>query len=315
MDIYSIGEMVIDFIPGQGEGEYIRNAGGAPANVAIAVAHNGLEAGMCCKVGDDDFGRFLISTLKNEKVEVLCEELCGEATTTMAFVSLKEGGERSFTFARKPGADMFLRKEDVKEADIERTTVVHAGSCSLSAETVASATKRAMELAHGLGKIVSFDINYRDLMWNGEKSKCAAAVSELLPLIDLLKVSEEEIDMVGGEESLAKLVAEGKLAVAIETLGSKGAKLFFGGKVLSVEGIKAKAIDATGAGDAFWGGFLSSLLIQGVKNVSDIDEAKLLYAMKYGNVSGALCVQKKGAIASLPTRKEIETILENESHE
>ena len=86
MDIYSIGEMVIDFIPGEKEGEYIRNAGGAPANVAIAAARNGLEAGMCCKVGDDDFGRFLVDTLKKEHVKVISDNLCEEAITTMAFV-------------------------------------------------------------------------------------------------------------------------------------------------------------------------------------------------------------------------------------
>lgn len=68
MDIYSIGEMVIDFIPGSEPGSYIRNAGGAPANVAIAVAKNGLEAGMCCSVGDDDFGVFLMDTLAAHSV-------------------------------------------------------------------------------------------------------------------------------------------------------------------------------------------------------------------------------------------------------
>lgn len=66
MDIYSIGEMVIDFIPGEEKGSYIRNAGGAPANVAIAAARNGLETGMCCKVSEDDFGKFLMETLKKK---------------------------------------------------------------------------------------------------------------------------------------------------------------------------------------------------------------------------------------------------------
>ena len=107
-----------------------RNAGGAPANVAIAAARNGLEAGMCCKVGDDDFGRFLVDTLKKEHVKVISDNLCEEAITTMAFVSLAENGERTFTFARKPGADMFLRTTDVKEKDIDDSTIIHAGSCS-----------------------------------------------------------------------------------------------------------------------------------------------------------------------------------------
>ena len=309
MDIYSIGEMVIDFIPGEKEGEYIRNAGGAPANVAIAAARNGLETGMCCKVGNDDFGRFLMDTLRKEWIKVICDNLCEEAITTMAFVTLAENGERTFTFARKPGADMFLRTSDVKEQDIEDAVIVHAGSCSLSAEPVADATRKALQYGHQKEKIVSFDINYRNLMWKDEKEKCAKAVHEILPYVDILKISEEEVDMVGGEENLSNLMEENKLTTVVLTLGSEGAKVFFKNKVISVKGKKVKAVDATGAGDAFWGGFLSSLRIQGVEKVSDITEEILSKAMEYGNYSGALCVQKKGAISSLPTREEIEKLI------
>ena len=94
MDIITVGEMVIDFIPGTEEGSYIRNPGGAPANVAIAAARNGLSAGIFCKVGDDAFGRFLIRTLEDNKVTPLSPQLCGEAVTTMAFVSLTPGRAR-----------------------------------------------------------------------------------------------------------------------------------------------------------------------------------------------------------------------------
>lgn len=313
MDIYSIGEMVIDFIPGEEKGSYIRNAGGAPANVAIAAARNGLETGMCCKVGEDDFGKFLMETLKKEGVRVMCRKRCEEATTTMAFVSLKDDGERTFTFARKPGADMFLKEFEVQEEDIAASRVVHAGSCSLSAEPVASATRKALRLGHEMGKLVSFDINYRNLMWKDDKASCAKAVDEILSFVDILKISEEEVDMVGGEENIENLMKEKNLTAVILTLGSKGAQVFFGNSIFTVGGRTVKAVDATGAGDAFWGGFLSSLLLQGVTRPEEITEPILRKAMEYGNISGALCVQKKGAISSLPTREEIEEIIRSES--
>lgn len=313
MDLYSIGEMVIDFIPGEKDGEYIRNPGGAPANVAIAVARNGLDAGMCCKVGEDDFGHFLMDTLKKEGVKVICANLCEKAITTMAFVTLTESGERSFTFARKPGADMFLQPEEVKAEDIENAKIIHAGSCSLSAEPVAEATRKALRCGHEQGKIVSFDINYRNLMWNDEKEACAKAVRELLPYIDILKISEEEVDMVGGEENLNVIMKENALTAVVLTLGSKGAKVFYQDSSFSIEGKKVNAVDATGAGDAFWGGFLSSLLIQGIDKTEQITEEALRKAMQYGNYSGALCVQKKGAISSLPTREEIEELIRREA--
>ena len=313
MDIYSIGEMVIDFIPGEEANSFIRNAGGAPANVAIAAARNGLDAGMCCKVGEDDFGRFLIATLKREGVKVMCEKLCEEATTTMAFVSLGADGERSFTFARKPGADMFLKEFEVLEEDIATTRVVHAGSCSLSAEPVAEATRKALRLGHEMGKLVSFDINYRNLMWRDDKESCTKAVDKILSYVDLLKISEEEADMVGGEAHILSLMKEKKITAVILTLGEKGAKVFFDGNCFSVDGRKVNAVDATGAGDAFWGGFLSSMLIQGVTKPEEITEKILRKAMEYGNISGALCVQKKGAISSLPTREEVEMMMRRET--
>lgn len=311
-DLYSIGEMVIDFIPGSEAASYIRKAGGAPANVAIAMAKNGLRASMCCKVGNDGFGRFLMDTLAEYNVSAACRELCDEAVTTMAFVTLKEDGEREFTFARKPGADMMLKESDVREADIQDTVMVHAGSCSLSAQPVASATVKAMRVAHENGKLVSFDVNYRNLMWNDNASACVEAVLAVLKYVDLLKISEEEIDMLGGEEAIPQLMEREGIALVIETLGSDGAQAWFHGEKIRIPGRKVKAIDATGAGDAFWGAFLSKLRISGVEKGEDLTAEVIREALEYGNVSGCICVQTKGAIASIPTRAMIEAYLKAE---
>ena len=254
-DVYSIGEMVIDFIPGEEEASYIRKAGGAPTNVAIAVVKNGLTASMCCKVGDDEFGRFLMRTLEEYHVTPACPELCREAITTMAFVSLAEDGERVFTFARKPGADMFLAEDDVREEDIENSVIIHAGSCSLSARPVADATVKALRLGHEKGKIVSFDVNYRNLMWEDDVAACSAAVKEILPYVDFLKISEEEVEMMGGGDHLPKLMRENGIALLVRTLGADGVQAYFRDEIIRVPGHKVKAVDATGAGDAFWARF------------------------------------------------------------
>lgn len=312
MDVYSLGEMVIDFIPGREPNSYLRNAGGAPANVAIAVARNGLEAGFCGKVGDDDFGLFLQETLRENSVEILCPERCAEAITTMAFVNLTPEGERSFTFARKPGADMMLDVKDVKDADLRRCKIVHMGSCSLSAGTTVAATEHLMRRARELGRIVSFDMNYRNLMWNDNSAAAVAAVRRNLPYVDLLKLSEEEADMLGGVDALAELAQQNGITVIVVTLGAKGSLCFFQGKRFEVPAVRADTVaDTTGAGDAFWGGLLSRLLILGVRHTADITESALRDAIAYGAVSGSLCVRKKGAISSLPTRAEIEKIRSN----
>lgn len=309
MDLYSIGEMVIDFTPGNEPGSYIRNPGGAPANAAIAAARSGLDAGVCSSVGNDDFGRFLIQTLEDNHVQVMNPALCDQAMTTMAFVTLAPDGNRSFTFARKPGADMFLEECRVKEEDIRNSHIIHAGSCSLSASPEAEATIRAMRLGHEYGKLVSFDVNYRDLMWNNDPDACAAKVREILPYVDLLKVSDEEVGLLGGEEGLRAAQKAFGISVVVETLGAAGVRGFFDGKVWDVAGKKVNCVDTNGAGDAFWGGFLASLHNQGVRCTEEITQEKVQQAMEYGNAAGALCVQGKGAIPALPTRAQIEACL------
>ena len=311
MDVLCVGEMVIDFLPGEESGCYIRNAGGAPANVAIAVARNGLRSGFLGKVGDDDFGRFLISVLEENAVENVCKEMTSQAVTTMAFVTLHEGGERTFTFARKPGADMLLSIDDINPEVIEQSTIVHAGSCSLSKSPAAEATMKALALAHEHGKLVTFDVNYRNLLWDGDEAAAVAAVRRILGFVDFLKISEEEVTLFGGEESLLQLMRENGITLVVETLGAAGARCFLDGEIIEVEGRKANAVDATGAGDAFWGGFLSSLIEQGVTAISTLSSKKIRLAMEYGNVAGWVCVQSKGAIASLPTKAQIQQYLNN----
>lgn len=310
MDLICVGEMVIDFLPGSEEGVYIRKAGGAPANVAVAAARNGLQAGFCGRVGNDDFGKFLFRTLEENHVTVCCPALVDEATTTMAFVSLNAEGDRSFTFARKPGADMFLTKENVDASGACEASLVHAGSCSLSKEPAASATAYALESAKQHGRLVSFDVNYRNLMWNDDRAACVKAVQEILPQVDFLKISEEEADMLTCPP--AEAAQRYGIAVLVETLGASGARCYWNGKTLHVPGRKATCVDATGAGDAFWGGFLSCLLLNGVRKTEDLSEALLLKALDYGNVAGWLCVQKKGAMESLPTHAQVMEILEGE---
>ena len=309
MDLYSIGEMVIDFIPGSEPFSYIRKAGGAPANVAIAMVKNGMTAGMCCSVGDDDFGRFLYETLRENRVSVLKPALCKDAVTTMAFVTLAPDGDRSFTFARKPGADMFVREEDVRDEDIENSVIIHAGSCSLSASPVAEATKKALRLGKEKGKLVSFDVNYRNVMWNDDRAACIKSVRDILRYVDLMKVSEEETDMFGGEDGVRDLIGDNGLTLVVETLGGNGARCFFRDEVIETKGYRVACVDATGAGDAFWGGFLSCLRMRGVEHANMLTRDIVEQALSYGNAAGSICVQKKGAIDALPDREQVEAVL------
>ena len=305
MKILCIGEMLIDFTPVPGlVNSYTANPGGAPANVAVSLSRNGIDTGFLGKLGNDDFGRLLVKTLKENNVEVLCPALTDEATTTLAFVTLDDTGDRSFTFARKPGADMLLNEDDVRSVNIEDYDMIHAGSVSQSGAPEKDAVLLALKTAKDKGKLVSFDINYRDKIWSEEA--CMAEVKKAIPYVDLLKISEEELTFVGGEDNISNYMKENAIAVIVLTRGGDGARIFFGGEKVDIPAMKVEVKDTTGAGDAYWGGFLSSLLRQDVTSTSDITLDKLKTAGHYGAVSGGLCIQKPGGIPAIPTIDEIE---------
>ena len=305
MKVLCIGEMLIDFTPVNGmSNTYTANPGGAPANVAVSIARNEIGAGFLGKLGNDDFGRLLLKTLNDDNVEVLAGDLTDLATTTLAFVTLNESGERSFTFARKPGADMLLSEEDVDTVDFSGWDIVHAGSVSQSGTPEREAVLHALKKARDLGKSISFDINYRDKRWSFEE--CLAECEKIFPFTDLLKISDEEISFVGGLENIPHFMDKYGISVVVLTLGKDGARIFYDNAVCDIPSMKVKAVDTTGAGDAFWGGFLSSLLMQGITDTSDITMDKLVTAGKYGTVSGGLCVQRPGGIPALPYKADIE---------
>nr|MCR4610601.1 carbohydrate kinase [Lachnospiraceae bacterium] len=295
MKIICAGEMLIDFTPAGEPFTYKANPGGAVANVAVSTARNGIDTSFLGVLGNDDFGRMLKEILDKDNIRMLKPELTDEAISTMAFVTLYEDGERSFTFVRKPGADMLLSPDDVKESDIKECDMLHAGSVELSGGPSREATVKATHVAHDLGKMVSFDVNYRDDIWHSEDN-CKKCVYELLPFVDFLKISDEELFIIGGsEDKITDFMTKNNLKVVIETLGAKGARYFLNdnGNVLSdtICGYKVKAVDATGAGDAFWGGFLSRILMYEPKSASEVNEEMVRTALEYANKSGAICVQ------------------------
>lgn len=308
MKVLCVGEMLIDFTPVNGmENTYTANPGGAPANVAVSVSRSDVEAGFLGRVGNDDFGRLLVDTLKKDNVRLLIPELTDDAITTLAFVTLNGSGDRSFTFARKPGADMLLDETDVDRVDFSEWDMVHAGSVSQSAMPERDAVLKALRKAKENNKLVSFDINYRDKIWGYEE--CRKEVYKIFPMVDLLKISDEELDFVDGEENIPVFMEKFGISALVLTRGGDGARIYYGSDVLEMEAMKVPVKDTTGAGDSFWGGFLSSLLRQGVKETGDITGDKLAAAGRYGTVSAGLCIQKYGGIPALSYRKDIEKMM------
>ena len=309
-DIVALGELLIDFTTcgksANGMRLFEQNPGGAVCNVLSAMAKQGDQTAFIGKIGKDMHGAFLKQSIQSVGIDARGVIEAEDVFTTLAFVELSDSGERSFSFARKPGADTCLRPDELDEALLKHTRVLHIGSLSLTNEPARSATLRAIELAKAAGAMISYDPNYRAPLWeNVETAK--AQMRSLLPLVDVMKLSDEETALLTGredpKEALAYLNCIG-VSCAVVTMGPKGALAMLRGETAQSGPHDCVRVDTTGAGDAFWGGFLHGLIRSG-KTIGALTLPEVVAFADFANVVAAICCERRGALLSMPTAEEI----------
>ena len=196
MDILTIGEVLIDLTQtgkdARGIPQFAANPGGAPANLAVAASRLGAQTAFIGKVGADAFGRYLKEVLAENKVDVSGMAVDADHPTTMAVVSVDATGERDFSFYRSANADVMLCKEDISDEALKAAKIVHFGSVSLTADPSRTATLDAAARAKKLGATITYDPNYRANLWKN-KEDAIVQMKAPLPLVDILKVSDEEL--------------------------------------------------------------------------------------------------------------------------
>ena len=311
-DITALGELLVDFTEcGTSEAGmriFERNPGGAPANVLSAAARFGRRTAFLGKVGDDMHGRFLRQTLLAAGIGVEGLVMAQDVFTTLAFVALDDRGERHFSFARKPGADTCLRTEELDGEVLRHTRILHVGSLSLTDEPARSATFAAVEQAKAAGALISYDPNYRAALWP-DSAAAAARMQSMVPFTDVMKLSDEETILLTGTadpaEAARRLLAQGVSCVAV-TLGAKGALVATAEGVRTMPGFSVAAVDTTGAGDAFWGGFLHRMLALDKTVLTAEDAAD---CARWGCATAALCITKRGAIPAMPSLDDVTALL------
>lgn len=308
--IISLGEALIDFIPLDDHNEtFQKSPGGAPANVAVGLARLGASSVFLGKVGDDVLGRFLKDTLDNYGVDTTHMFFTKDTRTGVVFVTLGEGGERSFEFYIDPSADRFLEEAEIDPALFKTNNLLHFGSISLISEPAKSATRRAVKLAQENGLIVSYDPNLRLGLW-ASADQARKEIRSMLGEADVLKISEEELEFITGEKDIEAgvgMLKEYQIPLILVTLGAEGSYIFIQGKdPVQVPAMKVNAVDTTGAGDAFVSGMLYQLhQYKGAISELTLEEAKEMAS--FAAVSGGLAASTKGAMTALPTLEEIKS--------
>ena len=311
-DVVALGELLIDFaaksVDANGYPTMAANPGGAPGNFLAALNACGKKTAFLGKVGDDAFGHLLLGTLNQAEIETKGIVVDPTVFTTLAFVTFDESGDRSFSFARKPGADTRLCWEEVDKSIIDDAKVFHFGTLSLTDEPVRTTTQKCVAYAKEKGKLITCDPNLRKPLWpSGEAAK--EQIEWSLNQADVVKISDEEVAFLWGctpEEGADKLLKDCGVSLAMVTLGPNGCLLKTANACFRTPSPKVHPIDTTGAGDIF-GGSAVSRLLELDKPICELTESDLAYIGKFAATAASLSTESLGGIPSIPKK---ETVLE-----
>lgn len=313
--LIAIGEALIDFIPDKTGCAFSEvtgfspKVGGAPANVCGAFSRLGGRSMMITQLGNDPFGMKIADELSDFGIDTSAIRFTDEANTALAFVSLAKDGNRTFSFYRKPSADMLLSPEQIDVKWFEEAYALHFCSVSLGDFPMKDAHLKAIRYARKNNMLISFDPNLRFQLWN-DSEKLRQRVNEFIPMCDILKISDEELEFITGERDIKKAVPallDKGVKIVVYTCGKDGAYAYTKNAGAFSPSVKVKAIDTTGAGDGFIGSFLWKLQSFGITsdNIDRIDENALIQCLDFSNKFCAISVQSEGAIASYPTIDQI----------
>ena len=304
--VVAIGELLIDFVPQQ-KGcaldevtHFERVAGGAPANVAAAIARLGGNAAMISQVGEDAFGTHILKVLRANGVDTSYVFRTGRANTGLAFVSLDATGNREFSFFRNPSADLFLEEGQIAPDMFTECAALHFCSVDLVDWPVRAAHRRAVALAKQAGALISFDPNVRLPLWSSP-ADCQAAIREFLPSADLVKLSDDEVEFVTGctdERAAAEKLFGMGCRLLLVTRGAAGSAAYTPHAEGFAETIRVPVTDTTGAGDSFIGSFLYQLTRDGVAadGLDKLTGQQLTDYLAFSAQYASLTVQHKGAV-------------------
>lgn len=302
--ILCIGEALIDMIctdrgkPLSDGDNFLKKPGGAPTNVAAAIAALGGKVELAAKVGKDPFGKHLIDVMNSFGVSTKWMLQDENHFTTFAFVSLMENGERDFYFNR--GADGQLNRDEVDSINLDEFSIVHFGSATGFLQGPLQIAYQSLLQKSLQNEIfISFDPNYRNLLFQNDKQSFIDQSWNFLDSCHFFKVSDEEAMMLTARSTVTDaandFLSRTTSTFAI-TLGKEGTLLGVNGKTEIIPSIKIKPVDTTGAGDAFVGAVLYQLSEKSLKEIKALTITEWHKIILNGNKAGARTCEYMGAM-------------------
>ncbi|MDE3156813.1 MAG: carbohydrate kinase [Acidobacteriota bacterium] len=320
-EVVCFGEALIDFLaePAPAEGgprRFLQYAGGAPANVAVAVARLGSPSAFVGMLGEDMFGDFLLESFRAAGVRTDRIVRTAEANTALAFVSLAADGERRFSFYRPPAADLLFRPSDFTQACFADATVFHTCSNSLTEPAIAKTTMGGLARAREAGAVISVDVNFRPSLWPKDADPRPRLWDQIREA-DLVKLDRSELaflgETLGGDLAAFDAIRDGRARLIAVTDGAEPVRYWTRKRQGRIGTFHVEPINTTAAGDAFTGGLLHYLMSEGIgaagfEAFTD-DPAAVWDAVLFASACGALATTRHGAFTAMPTQGEVLRLL------
>jgi fructokinase len=312
------GEALIDLFPTSegpiAEAETLqREAGGAPANVAVALARLDYPPLLWTRLGEDPFGEHLASVLAEEGIREELIEWDDERKTAHTLVGQDAEGDQSFTFFADETATFAMEPGAVAEETLASVEWVHAGGVTLFTEPARSATLDLLERANEHDCIVSFDPNTRPDLWPDD-TVLIETLERALGLADVVKTDQEDLSVLidaSDEDAVAEAVLDMGPHTVLLTRGGDGAMARaiadapWGPAEAEFGGFDVDVVETTGAGDAFVAGTITALGLQGTS---------LSEALRYASAVGGLATTATGAMDGLPSTDAVAELLAAAEH-
>ncbi|GAA1898991.1 sugar kinase [Asanoa iriomotensis] len=301
MDIIAIGEPLLEFSavghePLDSAGTFTSGFGGDTSNFLVAAARSGARSSYVSRVGADPFGDAFLRLWQAEGIDTTHVRRAEGERTGVYFIS-RDPARSVFTYYRADSAASRLSPADVPDAAIAAARAVHvSGITQAISLSSCDAAFHAMAVARASGTLVSYDPNYRPQLWPLERAR--AVVARSIELCDVAFPNIEEGRLLTGIDDphavLDWYAARGPRTVVLK-LGADGALLWHEGTRSEVKPHPCTPVDSTGAGDAFDGAFMASL----------VGGATPAEAAHHAAIAGALTTQGHGAVGPIPTRATI----------
>jgi len=311
LDVVALGSALVEFTPRRrhirigAATSYVKYPSGATLISVLCLSKLGVRVGLISKVGDDEFGEWILSVLDRMGVDTSYCKVADGCRTGLSFCQVYENGRKDYILYRFPEysrPEFALTPEDIDPHYIKETRIFDFSEASVRLHPVREAAFKAVEIARECGKKVFYEVNLRRGAWVEKVERIREVQRQTIELADVILLNTEEAKFISNcnnlKDAVSRLLSFGPKVVTV-TMGDKGCMVATTEERFEIPAYKVQVVYDVGAGDGFHAGFLAGYLSGwSIEKVG-----------KFANATAAIKIMKPGMLSAFPTMSEVEDFM------